>query len=253
MSLKHIVITGASNGLGAALARVYAGPGIVLGLIGRDQERLDAIAREVQTKGALTVTGSVDITNAPALEVWLNDFDATYPIDLVIANAGISGGPGVMNGEDPQQVKKIFDVNVYGVFNTIHPIIERMKKRRRGHVAIISSIAGFRGSSTAPAYSTSKAAVRYYGQALYALLRPQGISVSVICPGFIETNMTKANNFPMPFLMKADRAAEIIKNGLRKNKYMIVFPWQMAVAARLQNMLPNALINFIYRKIPAKA
>lgn len=252
MSLKHIVITGASSGLGAALARIYAGPGVVLGLIGRDTDRLNVVAKAAQSKGAQTITASLDVTNAAAMTVWLNDFDTAHPIDLVIANAGISGGPGVMNGEDPHQVKKIYDVNVYGVFNTIHPVIERMQKRGRGQVAMVSSIAGFRGSSTAPAYSSSKAAVRYYGQALYALLGPQNIAVSVICPGFIETHMTAANNFPMPFIMKADQAAAIIKRGLEKKKYMIAFPWQMALAARLQNLLPTSLINKIYSKLPAK-
>jgi short-subunit dehydrogenase len=210
------------------------------------------VAQMCTAKGATVLHTAIDVTDADTLEHWLNDFDTHHPIDLVIANAGVSGGPGVMSGEHPTQIKKIFDVNIYGTINTIHPVIERMLVRQKGHVAIVSSVAGFRGFPTAPAYSTSKAAVRYYGQALRGLLEPFGITISVVCPGFIRTRLTAVNTFPMPFILDAPRAATIVKRSLDRRKSMIIFPWIMGVLARLQNLMPDRVMNAIYRKVPAK-
>lgn len=250
-SPKNIVITGASSGLGAALALEYARPETVLGLIGRDNDRLEAIARYCQQQGTTVITGSVDVTNGPALAQWLEDFDNQHPIDLCIANAGISAGTGG-GGESAEQARHIFNVNVNGVINTITPVAERMKTRGKGQISLVSSIAGFRGSPTAPAYSASKAAVRYYAQALRGEFSPFGVDVSVICPGFIETPMTSVNPFPMPFILKPDKAAEIIRKKLSANKAKIIFPWPMAVMAKIQNMLPDTLMDRVYRAVPAK-
>lgn len=248
---KIIVITGASSGLGAALAKCYAQPDTVLGLIGRDTLRLNTIASECTFLGATVITATIDVTEADRLGEWLKEFDKTHPVDLIIANAGISAGTG-NSSETIEQIKSIFEVNLNGVINTLYPLIIPMQKRRYGHIAIISSIAGFRGSPTAPAYSTSKAAVRVYGQALHGLLNQNGITVSVVCPGFIKTPMTDVNPFPMPFIMDANKAARLIKKGLDKHKTTIILPWIMGVIARLQNLLPDQMVNKIYLKIPAK-
>lgn len=249
--MRNIVITGASGGLGAALAAAYAAPGVMLGLLGRDEARLQASAERCRQLGAHVIAGKIDVTDTGAMADWLNAFDSKYPIDLVIANAGISAGTGG-GAETIEQIKHIFDVNVTGVMNTIHPVIDRMALRGHGHVAVVSSIAGFRGASTAPAYTTSKATVRVYGQALQGLLKPKGIDVSVICPGFIRTHMTDVNPFPMPFIMEADKAARIIQHGLARKKRLIVFPFIMGAMARLQNCLPDRLIEWIYSRVPAK-
>lgn len=250
-AIKNIVITGASSGIGAALARAYAAPGIVLGLVGRHPGRLNAIVSECRTNGAYVYPGLVDVADEAAICNWICEFDHLYPIDLVIANAGISAGTGG-SGEALSQVKNIFSVNLDGVLNTVHPIMEEMKKRRHGQIALLSSMASFRGSPTAPAYSASKAAIRIYGQALQGALQADNITVSVICPGFIKTPMTQVNRFPMPFLLDADRAATKIKAGLDKKKANIIFPLPLAVMARLQNMMPDRLVNALYRRLPAK-
>jgi short-subunit dehydrogenase len=251
ISPQNIVISGASSGLGTALALEYAASGITLGLIGRNAERLEAIAESCRAKGANVKMATLDVTDVPAVGQWLTEFDNAHSVDLCIANAGISAGTGG-GSETHDQVSNIFSVNVNGVINTIHPVMERMIARGKGHLAIVSSIAGFRGSPTAPAYSASKAAVRIYGQALQGFLSPQGIDVSVICPGFIETPMTRVNPFPMPFIMSAEKAAGIIKSGLERRKTLIAFPWPMFLLAKLQNLLPDAWINRIYRAVPAK-
>lgn len=251
MVASNIIITGASSGLGKALALEYAANGVVLGLVGRDDERLDEVARECFERGASVMTAVIDVCDSEMLSSWLLEFDDQYPVDLCIANAGVSAGTGG-GFEGLDQIHHLFNININGVANTLHPLTSRMIGRNKGHLAIVSSVAGFRGSPTAPAYSTSKAAVRVYGQALRGLLAPEGVNVSVICPGFIKTPMTKVNPFPMPFIMNSDKAARIIRRGLKRNKGLIVFPWQMAILARLQNMLPDALINRIYRSVPAK-
>lgn len=251
MAAKHIIITGASSGLGTALALEYAGNHTVLGLIGRNLERLDAVAQLCRQQGATVLTGAVNVTDAPALTGWLQEFESQYPIDLCIANAGISAGTGG-GGESAEQARHIFNINVNGVINTVTPIAGWMKTRNKGHLALVSSIAGFRGSPTAPAYSASKAAVRYYAQAIRGEFAPDGIEVSVICPGFIKTPMTRVNPFPMPFILTADKAARIIRRRLDAGKAKIIFPWPMALLARIQNLLPDTLMNRIYRAVPAK-
>ena len=250
-SPQKIVITGASSGLGMALAWGYARPGCILGLIGRDRDRLEAVALQCREKGAETHIALLDVTDSDAIGTWLREFDHQHPIDLCIANAGISAGTGG-GGESAEQARHIFNVNVNGVINTITPVLDRMKTRHKGQVAIVSSIAGFRGSPTAPAYSASKAAVRYLSQALNGEFAPHGVQVSVICPGFIQTPMTTVNRFPMPFIMTADKAATIIRKGLERKKNKIIFPLPMALLARLQNMIPDTLINRLYRSVPAK-
>ena len=248
---KNIIITGASSGLGAALALEYARPENVLGLIGRDMARLEAIARYCRQQGATVNVATIDVTDGLALAGWLNNFDRQHPIDLCIANAGVSAGTGG-GGESVEQARHIFNVNVNGVINTITPVAECMKLRGKGQLSLVSSIAGFRGSPTAPAYSASKAAVRYYAQALRGEFSPHGVDVSVICPGFIKTPMTDVNPFPMPFIISAEKAARIIRRQLAKGKAKIIFPLPMALLARLQNLLPDTLMNRIYLSVPAK-
>jgi short-subunit dehydrogenase len=250
-SLSNIVITGASSGLGHALALEYAAPHRVLGLIGRNETRLQQTAEQCRRQGATVLIGLVNVAQADDIVTWINAFDDQHPIDLCIANAGISAGTGG-GGESLEQIHNIFNINVNGVVNTIHPACERMKQRGYGQLAIVSSIAGFRGSPTAPAYSASKATVRIYGQALRGNVGSQGIKVNVICPGFIRTPMTDVNRFPMPFIITAEKAAKYISKSLNKNKGLIVFPWPMALMARIQNMLPDALMNKIYNSVPAK-
>ncbi|MDR3450469.1 MAG: SDR family NAD(P)-dependent oxidoreductase [Alphaproteobacteria bacterium] len=247
---RHILITGSSSGLGAALALAYAGPGIRLALHGRNAERLAAVAAGARQRGAATSIHSGDVADAPDMAAWIAACDTEAPIDLVIANAGISAGTG--KGESAGQVQNIFATNVGGVFNTIHPLLAPMALRGRGQIVLVSSIAGFRGFPGAPAYCASKAAVRVYGEGLRGEMARHKIEVNVVCPGFIKTPMTDTNNFPMPFLMSAERAASVIKRGLACNRARIAFPWPMYLLVRLLAALPQSLMDKIAAHTPRK-
>ena len=248
---KHILITGASSGIGAALALEYAAPGILLSLHGRDAGRLEHVAEQVRARGAAVSTYSGDVTDAEDIAAWIVTRDTTQALDLVIANAGISGGT-FRGGESDAQVRAIFAVNVGGVLNTVQPCLPLMTKRRSGQIALISSLASFRGFPGAPAYCASKAAVRVYGEALRNDMVQHHVEINVVCPGFIKTPMTDINLFPMPFLIQPDQAARLIRAGLSRNQPRIAFPLPMYTGIRLLTALPQRLIDFIARKTPKK-
>jgi len=246
-----ILITGASSGLGEALALAAAGPGRHLWLTGRNDTRMNAVALECRSKGAEVTAMVLDVTDQGAMASFVEQADDIQQLDLVIANAGISGGTGG-GGESDAQAREIFDINVSGVLNTIHPAMERMRPRRRGQIAVMSSLAAFRGFPGAPAYSASKASVKVYAEALRGALAGDGIGVSAICPGFVKSRMTAVNDFPMPFLMEADKAARIILDGLQKNRTVIAFPWPMYLAVSFLSILPPALTVRLLSRLPAK-
>lgn len=249
--MNSVLLTGASSGLGIGLAKAYARPGATLHLSGRDSGRLRAIAEACRTLGAEVFTTVVDVTDAKAVAAWVEQSERRKPLDLVIANAGISAGTHG-GGESADQARAIFAVNWDGVINTVMPALAFMRKRQRGQVAVMSSLAGFRGFPGAPAYCASKAAVRVWGEGLRSDLAAEGIQVSVICPGFVATPMTAVNNFRMPFLMGVDEAAAVIRRGLSANRGRIAFPWPMHVMARLAGCLPSVLMDAIAGYTPKK-
>ncbi len=250
---SHIVITGASSGIGEALALHYAQGGAVLSLTGQNAERLEAAAQACRAKGADVVTAVLNVTDRAGMERWLLARDDSRAVDLVIANAGISAGPGVGSGwENPEQVRTLFDVNVSGVFHTIDPLLPRMAQRGRGSVALMSSLASFRGWPGAPAYAASKAAVRVYGEGLRGALAGTGVHVHVICPGFVRSRMTDANRYYMPLLMDADHAASIIARGIALNRGRIAFPAATHFFAWLAGVLPDRTAQKILKNTPSK-
>lgn len=251
--MKHILITGASSGIGAALAEYYAAPDVCLNLSGRHEARLADIAAICREKGAAVETALVDVTDRDGMARWIERVDAAQPLDLVIANAGISGGTGgVMAGEPVDQAREIFDVNLTGVLNTVAPVLPRMIERGAGQIALISSLAGFRGYPSAPAYSASKGAVRFYGEALRGAVSKTGVKVNVVCPGFVVSRMTDANDFYMPMLMSADKAAAKIADGLSRNKGRIAFPLMLHCSAWFISVLPDCLAQKFLSHMPAK-
>lgn len=244
--MKGIVITGASSGIGAALALEYAQAGVALGLIGRDTVRLDQVARACRAKGAQVQAQVMDVTDRAGMEGFLTRFDSICPIQLLIANAGVSGG-GV-----GAAARAMFAINIDGVCNTIDPVMPLMMKRGTGQIAMMGSLAGYRGLASAPAYAASKGFVKLYGEGLRGALAAHGVRVSVINPGFVKSRITDANDFPMPFFMSAEKAARIIARGLQKNRARIAFPWPMAFGSWLLAALPVCVSDFIVRRLPAK-
>ena len=248
---RSILITGASSGLGEGLARAYARPGAVLFLSGRDAPRLEAVTEAVRAAGALAHPRVIDVADRAVMEGWVAEAEALAPLDLVIANAGISAGTG-KGGETAAQARAIFSVNLDGVLNTVLPALPAMRTRRRGQIALMSSLASFRGLGGAPAYCAAKAAVRLWGEGLRDWLADEGIAVSVICPGFVTTRMTAGNAFPMPFLMEVERAAQIIVRGLEENRGRIAFPWRLRALTWLLAALPDGLAGRLTRGLPKK-
>lgn len=246
-----ILITGASSGIGAALAVEYAAPDVTLHLLGRNGERLQAVANDCRAKGATVRTARIDVTDKEAMSAYIESAFAAQPIDLVIANAGISAGTG--GTEEPtEQVENIFAVNVGGMLNTVQPLVPMMRARRAGHIAIMSSLAGIRALPSCPAYSASKAAVRYYGDALRGMMKRDGVMVSVICPGYIHTPMTAVNNFYMPGAMGAERAALIIRCGLNRKKRRIAFPRRLYLPLWWLGCLSPMLTDWLFASLPCK-
>jgi short-subunit dehydrogenase len=250
-SPKHVLITGASSGIGEALALAYAMPGALLSLTGRDAKRLGAVAAACESRGAKVRQAILDVTDAKATADWAIAADDAQPVDLLIANAGISGGT-YGGPETAAQTRAVLAVNIDGVVNSVLPLIPHMLARGRGQIAIISSLAGHRGFPGAPAYCASKAAVKVWGEGLRAELAPRNVQVSVVMPGFVKSRMTDVNKFHMPFLMSAEKAAEIIRVGLARNRARIAFPFPTATFAWFIGLLSPAITDALLRRLPKK-
>ena len=247
---RSVLITGASSGIGAALAREYARPGAVLGLSGRDRERLATVSADCRERGARVVDACIDITDAAAVAAWAARIEEVAPIDLAIANAGIQGGlwrGGA--GEALDEVHRVFATNVGGVYNTVYAVLPGMRERKAGQIALVGSLAGLRGLPFSPGYCASKAAVLAYGEALRGWLAAEGIRVAVILPGFVETRLSDTVSGPKPLMMSAQRAAGIIYRGLRRERDLIPLPYRMYLAARLLQAVPRRLADGVLRRI----
>ncbi len=242
-SFQSTLITGASSGLGRALALACAVPGSMLHLAARDARRLQQVADACIAKGAEVRTRVLDVRDGAALAQWIG---AAGRLDLVIANAGISAGSGNVGLEAATQVRAILATNLDGVLNTVLPALEAMRAQppgssgRRGHIAVIASIAALLPHPAAPAYCASKAAVDRWTLASAPAAARLGIIVTSVCPGFVRTPMTAQNRFPMPGLMDAERAAAKILRGVAAGRRRVAFPWWMAAFALLAGALPPA-------------
>lgn len=249
-----ILITGGSSGIGAALACGYAGKGAALYLTGRNEERLRNVADQCLALGAAQVeTAICDVSDRGAMRTLLTGWSEGRPFDIVYANAGISGGTAGASPKDlMEQSQMILDINVMGVIHTLEPTYEGMLKKKAGQIVLISSLASFSAWAGAPAYAASKAFVRVFGQALRPTLARNGICVSVVCPGFVTSAMTDANDFPMPFKMSAEKAARIIMDGVHRRRELITFPLLLSLLVRALGVLPDTLLGRITAALPGK-
>ncbi|MBO5906345.1 MAG: SDR family NAD(P)-dependent oxidoreductase [Kiritimatiellae bacterium] len=250
---KNVLITGASSGIGEALAKECAKRGDTLFLCGRNNERLQAVADACRSLGGVVYAETIDVTKKDDVEAWVKKCDSIAQIELVFCNAGVSTGE-----EIEKNIRKTFDINVGGVVNVVLPTIEVFRKRANElsnpglrHIIIISSIAGYGPLKSCPSYSATKSCVKTWGLALRGMLKREGIRVSVICPGFIRSRITDKNTCPMPFFMEADKAARIILRRVDKNVGLIAFPWPMRLATWILSILPykcNEILNSILPK-----
>lgn len=239
---RAVVITGASSGLGAALARSYAGPQTALGLIARNRERLADTAAACRAAGASVEAAAIDVADCEALTAWLEAFDQAHPVELLIANAGTSAGPEPESpGEPTATTRRQIEVNLLGAVHTIAPLVPRLCARRRGRVVAIASVAAYRGLPYSPGYSASKAGIRAYAEALRPRLAAQGVGVTVVCPGFFASPMTDRWEGPTPFLQSAERAARQIKRGIDSGRRRIDFPWPLVFGMRFCDLAPAML------------
>jgi len=246
----RVVITGASSGIGAALARRYAARGAILGLIARREGALREVAAALATPA---VTYVCDVREAAAMREAAGDFTARHGCpDIVIGNAGVSYGTLTEFPEDYDAFRAVMDINVGGLVTTFQPFIDPMRAARKGTLAGIASVAGYRGLPGAEAYCASKAAAISYLESLRVRLSASGIRVLTVSPGYIDTPLTRGNPYPMPFLLDADAAAEKIGRAIDRGSSYSVVPWQMAVVARLLRLVPNWLFDRVLARAPHK-
>ncbi len=248
--VKSLVISGASSGIGLALARHYLERGAIVAAFARRSEPLQALAAEFPGR---VFCYALDVRDASAVQKAAGDFIARAGVpDVVIANAGVSAGTLTEHAEDLDAFRQIMDINVLGMVQTFQPFIVPMREARHGTLAGIASVAGFRGLPGASAYSASKAAAIAYLESLRVELYGSGVRVVTICPGYIRTPMTDINPYPMPFLLEANEAARRMARAIEKGNSFAVIPWQMGLIGWLLKRLPRWLYDRLFAHAPHK-
>ena len=238
----NVFVTGASSGIGAALARCYAAQGAQLGLFARRADALAAIAAALAPASAAVYVG--DVRDEGALRAAAADFTARHgAADVVIANAGVSRGTLTEHVEDNAVFRAMLDINLLGMLHTFQAFLPPMRTARAGKLVGIASVAGFRGLPGAGGYSASKAAAINYLESLRVEVVGSGIEVITICPGYVATPMTAGNPYRMPFLLSAERAAALIVGAISSGRRFYILPWQMRWAGRLFSVLPRPIFD----------
>lgn len=246
----RIVVSGASSGIGLALARHYLERGASVAAFARRGELLKSLAAEFPGK---VFCYALDVRDAPAVQHAAVDFMAHVGVpDIVIANAGVSSGTLTEYVEDEEVFQHVLDINVLGMVKTFQPFLVAMREARRGTLVGIASVAGFRGLPGGGAYSASKAAAISYLESLRVELRGSGVRVVTLCPGYIRTPMTDINPYSMPFILQADDAARRMARVIERGSAFAVVPWQMGLVGWLLRRLPNWLYDRLFVNAPHK-
>jgi len=243
-----ILITGATGGIGKALALAYAAPARTLVLHGRDAVKLGALKLACEQRGAQVILLVVDLMDVEKLMSSLDAVCRGAAVDLVIVNAGTTNSPGA-DGEAWADIQRVIDINLRAAMATIAGVLPHLRDRRHGQVALISSLSAYAGLPVTPAYNASKAALKIYGESLRGWLGPQGIAVNVVLPGFVETAMSAKFPAAKPFLLSPESAALKIKSGLTRNQARISFPLPLAFGMWALSVLPVAWSQWILRKM----
>jgi len=247
---RTVLLTGASSGIGEALAIALAEKGAIIGLIARRKELLDELKIKCEATGSSAMALPCDVTDPYAVERAAQEFrDKFERIDVLIANAGIGGNNKETREYQPAAVKKLVDINLLGSVNSIHAVLPDMIKRGSGHLVGISSLAGFRGLPKSAAYSASKAGMTAFFESVRLDVANAGIDVTIIQPGFIRTPLTAGRTNNMPFLMELDEAIPHFISAIQKRKKFAAFPWQLATIVRAGKFMPT----WLYDRIAGRA
>ncbi|MEZ0232604.1 MAG: SDR family oxidoreductase [Methylophilaceae bacterium] len=250
-SVLKVFITGASSGIGYALAEHYAKLGAIIGIVARRKDLLRSLADKL---GEDCVIYPVDVRDAVAMDQAAQDFMQRFGVpDIVIGNAGVSRGTLTEYKEDINAFKMVMEINVLGLLHTFQPFIQPMQQQAHGQLVGIASVAGIRGLPGAGAYSASKAAAINYLESLRVEMSKSGISVTTIVPGYIRTPMTDVNTYKMPFLMEVNVAADKFAKAIAAKRRVVIIPWQMGVIARLMHILPAAWWDWLAKDAPHKS
>lgn len=247
---KRVFLTGASSGIGEALAVALAKKGAVVGLLARRRELLDKLKLECEKAGGTARVFTADVTDEDAVQQAVDGFVHEFEhIDILIANAGIGGNNKETRALQPLAVKKVIDINLLGAANAVHAVLPSMLKRGKGHLVAISSLAGFRGLPKSAAYSASKAGMTAFFESVRLDVKHQGIDVTIIQPGFIKTPLTAGRDAKMPFLMELNAAIPLFITAIEKKKRFAAFPWQLATIVRSGKFMPS----WLYDRIAGRA
>lgn len=247
---QRVVISGASSGIGLALARHYLERGAIVAVFARRGELLQSLSAEFSDRVFCYV---LDVRDAPAVQNAANDFIARAGgPDVVIANAGVSVGTLTEYAEDIDAFQQVLDINVLGMVKTFQPFVAAMRETGQGSLVGIASVAGFRGLPGASAYSASKAAAISYLESLRVELHGSGVRVITICPGYIKTPMTANNPYAMPFMLDAEEAAKRMAYAIERETAFTVIPWQMGLVGRVLKFLPRWMYDRLFAKAPRK-
>lgn len=247
---KLVFLTGASSGIGEALAIALAKRGATLGLLARRKELLTKLAAECERAGGTARIFPCDVTDEAAVEDAATELIAEFGrIDILIANAGIGGNDKDTREFRPSSVKKVIDTNLLGAVNAVHAVLPSMLKIGSGQLVAISSLAGFRGLPKSAAYSASKAGMTAFFESVRLDTKHLGIDVTIIQPGFIRTPLTEARANKMPFLMELDDAIPLFIRAIEKRKAFAAFPWQLATIVRAGKIMPA----WLYDRIAGRA
>ncbi|MGH8128492.1 MAG: SDR family NAD(P)-dependent oxidoreductase [Gammaproteobacteria bacterium] len=234
-------ITGASSGIGRALALALAAEGATVAASARREEALQALAREADLLAGRIIPYPVDVTEAAAVSQIVSRIESEQgPIDCAILNAGLYG-PQRSDRFSAEGYRQVFEVNVLGVAQCLEAVLKTMSERREGEICIMGSLSAYRGLPEAAPYGATKAALQNMAESLAPGLARQGIRLRLISPGFVHTPMTEQNPFPMPLIMDVEKAAAIIVRGLHKNTFEIAFPTRLAWILKLARCLPYTL------------